>query len=318
MRTDADVQVALADRDGQSILGHASGTRAVRTAAETGLPWTIAVAAVHPERAVAQAGARRRLLLAGLAVVGVLILGSSYFTFRSIRREMAVTRLQAEFVSAVSHEFRTPLTSMRQLSHMLLEGRVISDERRGQYYEVLVRESERLYRLVDRLLSFGRAEAGAWPCRAEPVEAGDLVRAVTTEFQRCAGDWRLEVSTPSTPCPIRADRELLSLAVWNLLDNAMKYSPDCRTIRIDLSQDGTRVSIAVRDRGIGIPRQDRRRIFKKFERGAQPAGSAVQGTGIGLALVQHVVQAHGGEVRLESEVGHGSTFTMVIPMETTA
>lgn len=315
---DADLQVALADRDGQPILGRVSGARAVRTAADTGLPWTIAVAAAHPDRAVAEAGVRHRLLFAGLAIVGVLILGSSYFTFRGIRRELAIARLQSEFVSAVSHEFRTPLTSMRQLSHMLLEGRVISDDRRGQYYEVLVRESERLYRLVEKLLSFGRAEAGAGGYRFESLDAGDLVRTVTTEFERHASDWCLEISTPSAPCPLPADREMLSLALWNLLDNAMKYSPDGRTIWIDLSSDGTHASIAVRDRGIGIPRQDRQRIFRKFERGTQAAGSGVQGTGIGLALVHHVVQAHGGEVQLESEVGRGSTFTMVIPIERTA
>ena len=315
---DADVQVALTDRDGQPILGRVSGARAVRAAADTGLPFAIAVAAAHPDRAVAEASARRLLLLAGLALVGVLILGSSYFTFRGIQRELAVGRLQSEFVSAVSHEFRTPLTSMRQLSHMLLEGRVISDERRGQYYEVLVRESERLHRLVEKLLSFGRAESGAGRYRFEPVDAGDMVRAVTTEFQRHASDWCLEISTPSTPCVLRADREMLSLALWNLFDNAMKYSPECRTIWVDLSIDAGHASIAVRDRGIGIPPQDRQRIFRKFERGAQAAESGVQGTGIGLALVHHVVQAHGGEVRLESEVGRGSTFTMVIPMETTA
>jgi len=251
-------------------------------------------------------------------MVGALILGSSYFTFRGIRRELAIARLQSEFVSSVSHEFRTPLTAMRQLSHMLLEGRVISDDRRGQYYAVLARESERLHRLVEKLLSFGRAESGAGRYRFEPLDAAGLVRSVTTEFQGHADGWSLETTTPSTPCPVRADREMLSLALWNLLDNAMKYSPDCRTIWIDLSVDGSRASIAVRDRGIGIPRHDRQRIFRKFERGAQASESGVQGTGIGLAIVHHVVHAHGGEMLLESEVDRGSTFTMVIPMETTA
>ena len=251
-------------------------------------------------------------------MVGALILGSSYFTFRGIRRELAIARLQSEFVSSVSHEFRTPLTAMRQLSHMLLEGRVISDDRRGQYYAVLARESERLHRLVEKLLSFGRAESGAGRYRFEPLDAAGLVRSVTTEFQGHADGWSLETTTPSTPCPVRADREMLSLALWNLLDNAMKYSPDCRTIWIDLSVDGSRASIAVRDRGIGIPRHDRQRIFRKFERGVQASESGVQGTGIGLAIVHHVVHAHGGEMLLESEVDRGSTFTMVIPMETTA
>jgi len=316
--TDADVHVALTDHAGQPILGQVSGAQASRAAANTGLPWTIAVAAAHPDRGAAEARARRQLMLAGLVVVGALILGSSYFTFRGIQRELAVARLQSEFVSAVSHEFRTPLTSMRQLSHMLREGRIINDDRRAQYYDVLVRESERLYRLVEKLLTFGRAESGAGRYRFETVDACELVRDVATEFQTHVAGWTLELVVPSTPCLVRADREMLSLALWNLLDNAQKYSPDDRTIQVQLGNDPKHASIAVRDRGIGVPEQDRRRIFRKFERGAQATGSGVPGTGIGLALVQHVVQAHGGEVRLESAAGAGSTFTMVIPRETMA
>jgi signal transduction histidine kinase len=316
MSTDADIQVALADRDGRPLVGRVSGPQAIRAATDTGLPWNIAIGSAHPDRAAAEAGANRRLLLAGLSIVGILILGSSYFTFRGIRRELATARLQSDFVSAVSHEFRTPLTSIRQLSHMLHGGRVIDDDRRPQYYEVLVRESERLHRLVERLLSFGRAEAERY--RFESVDACDLARTVAAEFQPHAEGWRLELSTPAAPCRLRADREMLSLALWNLLDNAMKYSPERRTIWIEVASNGAHVAIAVRDEGLGIATQDRPRIFQKFVRGGQDQTSGVQGSGMGLALVQRVVQAHGGEVRLDSEVGRGSTFTILIPMETPA
>jgi signal transduction histidine kinase len=313
---EADAQVALADRDGRPILGRLSGPQANRSAADTGLPWSVAVASAHPDRAVAEAGAHRRLLLAGLAIVGLLIGGSTYFTFRGIRRELATARLQSDFVSAVSHEFRTPLTSIRQLSHMLRDKRVGDDDRRGQYYDVLVRESERLYRLVERLLSFGRAEAERY--RFESVDACDLARTVVADFQRSAGEWRLEVTTAPAPCSVRADREMLSLVLWNLLDNAMKYSPERRTIWIDVSSNGSRVATAVRDEGVGISQPDRRRIFQKFVRGGADQTSSVQGSGLGLALVERVVHAHGGEVLLDSNVGQGSTFTIVIPAETMA
>ena len=124
---EARVQIALSDRDGQRLVGQIHGPQATRTAAATRLPWTLHVSSANPASDVAMAGTRQRMLLAGLAILGVLILASTYFTFRGIRRELAIARLQSEFVSAVSHEFRTPLTSMRQLSEMLSKGRVISE-----------------------------------------------------------------------------------------------------------------------------------------------------------------------------------------------
>jgi signal transduction histidine kinase len=312
---EAQVQICLSDRDGQIILGRVAGLQATRTAAATRLPWNLHVSNANPAGEIAQAGARRRMLLAGLAILGALILGSGYFTFRGIQRELAVARLQSEFVSAVSHEFRTPLTSMRQLSEMLSKGRVISEDRRQQYYDVLTRESERLHRLVEGLLNFGRAEAGAARYHLEPVELGELIRTVVAEFQRQADQYQVEVSLDAAPCPIRGEREMLSLALWNLLDNAMKYSPECRTVWIDLSRNGAQAAIAVRDQGVGIPRHEQDRIFKKFVRGAGTAALGVKGTGIGLTMVDHVVKAHGGQVRLESEVGRGSTFTLLLPVK---
>jgi hypothetical protein len=171
-----------------------------------------------------------------------LILASGYFSFRGIRREIAIARLQSEFVSAVSHEFRTPLTSIRQLSHMLHGGRVGSDERRAQYYAVLVRESERLNRLVERMLGFGRADAGKF--RLEPLDARDLARAVVADFTGQASNRVIDVDLSSSACPLRADREMLSLAFWNLLDNAVKYSPDGRPVRVHVEPRDGRVAIA--------------------------------------------------------------------------
>jgi signal transduction histidine kinase len=311
---EAGVQISLSDGDGHVILGSVSGPQATRPAAATRLPWNLHISNANPAGELAQAGTRRRMLLAGLGILGALILGSGYFTFRGIQRELAVARLQSEFVSAVSHEFRTPLTSMRQLSEMLSKGRVISEDRRQQYYDVLSRESERLHRLVEGLLDFGRSEAGAARYHLEPVELDELIRSVVDEFQRQAGPYKIEVSLDAAPCRIRGDREMLSLALWNLLDNTMKYSPECRTIWISLSRNGAQAAVAVRDQGVGIPRHEQGRIFKKFVRGAGTAALGVKGTGIGLTIVDHVVKAHGGQMRLESEVGRGSTFTMVLPI----
>jgi len=201
---------------------------------------------------------------------------------------------------------------MRQLSEMLLKGRVISEDRRQQYYDVLSRESERLHRLVEGLLNFGRAETGGAPYHMEPVELGDLVRAVAAEFEREAESFRVELTLGGAPCRVVGERDLLSLALWNLLDNAKKYSPDCRTAWVSLSRSGGRVALAVRDQGIGIPRRERRRIFRTFVRGQAATASGVQGKGVGLAMVAHVARAHGGQVHVQSETGRGSTFTLVL------
>jgi signal transduction histidine kinase len=285
------------------------GTTAVSLrASESGLPWTLVATDADPGRARAESRARRTTFLAGLALVGALILVSGYFTFRGIRRELAVARLQSEFVSAVSHEFRTPLTSIRQLSHMLHGGRVSSDERRAQYYAVLVRESERLNRLVERMLGVGRADAGKF--RFEPVDARDIARAVVAEYTGHAGARTVDVTVPGTACPLRADREMLSLALWNLLDNAVKYSPDPEPVRVGVASRDGRVAIAVQDRGVGIPPQEQGRIFEKFVRGSSDGVAETAGSGLGLALVDRVVRAHGGSIELESDPGRGSTFTM--------
>jgi len=312
---EARVRISLQDRDGQVMLGQVADPRATRTATATRLPWTLHVSSDNPAGDLVLAGIRRRTLVAGLAILGALILASGYFTFRGIRRELAVGRLQSEFVSAVSHEFRTPLTSMRQLSEMLLKGRVISEDRRQQYYDVLSRESERLHRLVEGLLNFGRAEAGVARYHMQAIELGELIRAVVGEFQREAAPFQVELSLDGAPCPVRGERDMLSLALWNLLDNAMKYSPECRTVWVRLSRNGNRAAIAVRDQGVGIPRHEQGRIFRKFVRGEATMASGVKGKGIGLAMVSHVAKAHGGQVHLLSEVGRGSTFTLLLPVQ---
>jgi hypothetical protein len=140
-----------------------------------------------------------------------------------------------------------------------------------------------LHRLVEELLNFGRMETGAMRYRLDPLDAAEVVRSVAADFERQLDEGRVELSMPETPCPVRGDRDALSLAVWNLLDNAFKYSPECHTVRVEVARNGTRVAIAVRDQGVGIPRRERKKIFHKFERGAGAIASGRKGTGVGLA-----------------------------------
>jgi signal transduction histidine kinase len=307
---DADRQLAA----GVTTDGH---PKVVRTPDATGLPWTLQVTSADPAADAALLTGRRRLLLAGFAVLALVLVAGSYFITRSIARELAVTRLQSEFVSTVSHEFRTPLTSIRQLAEMLARGRVPTDELKQQSYDILSHESERLQRLVESLLDFGRIEAGAMQYRFERLDAAALVNDVVAEFRLTAAaqGFQIDVHRTDAPAPVCADRDALGLSIRNLLDNAVKYSPACRTIWVEAVLVDGRVGIRVRDRGVGIPLAEQRAIFKRFVRGSVSRAGGVKGTGIGLTLARHIVHAHHGEIRLESTPGEGSTFTILLPLE---
>jgi signal transduction histidine kinase len=314
------VKLALTDAEGRSVFGQTTsnaGSQVQRSTVETKLPWTVHAASADPAADLAQLAARRRLLLAGLGLMAVVILAGGYFVVRATTRELAVARLQSDFVAAVSHEFRTPLTSMRQIAELFARGRVPDEDRRQKYSEILLRETERLHRLVENLLDFGRMEASAHEYRLEPLDAAALVRGVVDEFQEevAARDYRIELSEQASVSTVRGDPEALRRALWNLLDNAVKYSPECRTVWVEVSPQDKHLSIAVRDRGLGIPAEEQREVFKKFVRGASSKTAGAKGTGLGLAMVDHIARAHRGKVLVQSEPGAGSTFTLLLPLE---
>jgi signal transduction histidine kinase len=310
------VLCAAVDGEGHVLAGRREPGRpaAVRTAAESELPWTLQVTAT-PGAGDSGMLAGQHFLLLGTAVMVAFLLAGTYFIARAIRREMEVSRMQSDFVSAVSHEFRSPLTSMRQLSEILALGRVPNEERRHLYYETLVRETVRLQRLVEALLHFGRMEAGARQYRFEELDAARLVHSVAAEFEpQIAGQGRhIELAGAESGCRIEADPEAMSVALRNLVDNALKYSPDEPAVWVEWGVDRAFVAIRVRDRGIGIAASERKAIFRRFVRGRAAVEGNVKGSGVGLAMVRHIVAAHGGEITVESEPGRGSTFTMLLP-----
>ncbi len=289
--------------------------KAQRSGTETGWPWTFVVAGDGAEQTGFES--RRRNLLAGMAAVLVLFAAASLFLWRSANRDFALAKLQADFVSAVSHEFRTPLTALRQFNDLLMEVDGPTEEKRRQYYEGLTRATERLYRLVESLLDFARMEAGRRPYRFERLDAGELAAGVAEEFQREADAFGFSVTRTVDPAayPISGDQEALSRALWNLLDNAMKYSGAAREIEMEVVRAQRTVHITVRDRGIGVPPGEQKRIFDKFVRGAAAKSSGVKGTGLGLTIVRHIVEAHGGAVVVESPPGEGSAFTIILPVK---
>ena len=187
-----------------------------------------------------------------------------------------------------------------------------------RYYEVLQRGTRRLTRLVENLLDFGRMEAGFYRFMLEPMRAEGILSRVTTEFveEMTPRGYRVDVQLSGLhDALIDADEATLGRAIWNLLDNAVRYSPDCRTIWVQGSSGDGAVTISIRDQGIGIAALEQRTIFGKFVRGTLPAGTTIKGTGLGLALVDQIVRAHGGHVRVESAVGEGSTFSIILPIQ---
>jgi len=320
----AGVRYAFVDSAGRTLAGlkDRSNRSVIRTAAETELPWTLYVSSTQPV-VETELIAQRRFLLLGLSVMVLFLILGTHFIARAIRREAEVRRMQSNFVSTVSHEFRSPITSMRQLSEMLAFGRVSSEERRQVYYETLVRETTRLQRLIEGLLNFGRMEAGARQYQFEELDAAAIVERVVSEFeaQIATSGKHIETLKAAAPCRIEADPEAISVALRNLLDNAVKYSPgqptvwvECRAeCGVECGVEHKRIAIRVRDKGLGIASSERNAIFRKFMRGSAAAAANVKGSGVGLAMVRHIVAAHGGEIIVASEPGRGSTFTMLLP-----
>jgi signal transduction histidine kinase len=258
----------------------------------------------------------RALRLAAVALMLLVVLAGAYAMHRGVSRELRVAQLQSDFVSAVSHEFRSPLTSLRGIAELLTNDRIADEGRRRQSYAFLERESGRLQHLIEELLDFGRMESGRKQYRIEPQEVFGLVRAAVTEFREepLSGGFKVEVNLESRAVTIEADREALRRAIRNLLENAVKYSPECRTIWVDGRVNHRKVAISVRDRGMGIDPREHRDVFQKFVRGSAAKKAGIKGTGIGLSMVRQIVEACGGEIRLESGEGAGSTFTILLPL----
>jgi signal transduction histidine kinase len=314
--SNSNIHVSLENAEGAFAWGDtlADPATAVKTSRETGLPWTMRIALLDTE-AIRNAALRRNLTIAGFGLLVLMIATASYFVFRSVHRELSVARLQSDFVAAVSHEFRTPLTAVRHLAELLEEGGADTDLL-PEYYRALGKESRRLQGVVESLLDFGRMEAGRRTYQMDDINAGEFTRRVVDEFRDSAAfaGHQLDLQAPPEPLPIHADRDALTLALRNLLDNAIKYSPEPATVRISVERQNGLARIAVADRGAGIPKEEQRQIFRKFARGASARKLNVKGTGIGLTMADHIVRAHGGRIELASEPGEGSTFTMVLPV----
>jgi two-component system, OmpR family, phosphate regulon sensor histidine kinase PhoR len=249
-----------------------------------------------------------------LALVATTVAGTAA-TIAVLHREARVAKLQTDFVNKVSHELRTPLTSIRMFVETLQLGRIADPDRQREALEIVSEETARLSGLINRLLDWARMESGrrSYQLVRQPVEP--IVDAALEAFEpqllnRPAAVTREIVG--KLP-PVMADRQALSEAILNLLNNAHKYTGPEKRIAVRAEVSGPVVNITVADNGPGIGERDRKRIFDKFYRARDPLARTIEGTGLGLAMVKHIVTGHRGKVSVSSEVGMGATFLIQLP-----
>ena len=236
------------------------------------------------------------------------------FAFRDVSQERAVEEMKSDFVSAVSHELRTPLTSIYGFAETLLRGDVsFGDEERKTFLRYIASESERLIAIVDDLLNVARLESGTLELSLVHVDVGEVVREVAERVQEQEGDRRrFLLELPEEPAFAEADRDKLAQVVFNLLDNAVKFSPGGEAISVSVRRRRETVEVRVTDEGVGISSTDQQRLFTKFYR-AETAPAGVRGAGLGLFLVRGLIAAMNGKVSVESKPGQGSSFAFELP-----
>jgi len=239
-------------------------------------------------------------------------------TFNDITELRNVERMKTEFVSSVSHELRTPLTSIKGFIRTLLDDSegYYDRETQMEFYTIIDTECDRLVRLIGDLLNVSRIESGrALDLTLKEVALGGLIEAVVARQKGYTSQHDFVVEIADDLPSINADEDKLDQVLTNLVNNAIKYSPEGGEVAVRARRlDDSQVEVRVSDQGVGIPEQHLEKIFARFHRGDDRTSRQASGTGIGLYLVKHLVEAHGGRIKVESKVGEGSTFTFTLPL----
>ena len=282
--------------------------------------WRLQMALTTAEE-LGQKVERQRLIelgMVGLAAV-VALTGLAIVVIASVK-ERRLAALKSDFVANVSHELKTPLSLIRMFGELLLGGRAPSDEKRRQYLQIIVSESERLTTLIENVLDFAKVERGKAGYEFAPGDVGEVVARSVDLYryraEREGVDVELEIEGGLPPA--RIDARALELAIMNLLDNALKYAKEGGRVDASVARApaGDRIEVRVTDRGPGIEPEEQGPIFDRFVRGRRASEQRVRGSGIGLALVKHIAESHGGRISVESPVtgdGRGSAFVLSLP-----
>ena len=280
------------------------------------LPWKILVS--HPEMKAIEKAARREIFFYGilLAVIVALMLFGAVMIARDISREAETTRLKTEFVNNISHELKTPLTLIRLYGETLQRKGDLTDDEKNECYEIITKESERLSHLINNVLDFSRIDMGRkeFDLKKGYLQdvIGDTLESYSYHLEKKGFVIHRDIDRELPE--ISFDDEAVASVLVNLLSNAMKFSLDEKEVTVRLFRDNGNAVLQVSDRGIGIPHGEIPKIFERFYRSENKTVSETRGSGLGLTLVRHIAEAHGGSVRVESEPGKGSTFSVMLPI----
>lgn len=249
------------------------------------------------------------LVVAIVAVLAVIAL-------RLVRRQTAFTQLKNDLVANVTHELKTPLASMRLLVDTLLNSKPLHEGTAREYLQLIAKENERLSRLIDNFLTFSRIERNKYVFDFKPCPPTKIIEATTIAVRERfnAPGCHFEVRIPPDLPDLVADADALVTALLNLLENAYKYSGDQKQIELSAGAQDASVFFAVKDNGIGLSPRDAKQAFKRFYQVDQQLSRSSGGCGLGLSIVNFIVQAHGGTVKVESQPGCGSRFVLMLPV----
>lgn len=250
-----------------------------------------------------------------ILIFSVAVLTGGIVLQRALGAQTRFVRLQTDFVAKVSHELRTPLASIRLFVDTLQAGKVTDEDEAAMCLNVISTETSRLTTMIERLLSWGRMESGGRTYKQRPELAATLVGEALAllEAQLHGSEVDVSVRIDDDKLGVLADRNAMVEALLNLLANAAKYGGNGVHVSVHVQRSRRRALIEVEDDGPGIPRKEQRRVFEKFYRGSSPLTEQIKGSGLGLAMVRHVVKAHKGRVRLSSRPGEGTRFTIDLP-----
>jgi signal transduction histidine kinase len=282
-------------------------------AAVTGGAWQVLVQARRGSLDAVVARSRLRNLTVSLGVLGILAASLALILIASAR-EQRMARQQLEFVASVSHELRTPLAVIRSAGENLADG-VVSGEQVARYGALIRNEGRRLSNMVERVMDFAGMTSGTLIRSTRPTEVLPLVHAVVAELQADAADRQVDVRVRSAAhLPVvSGDADVLRSALQNVVGNAIKYSPPNGEVHVDVVATDRTLRISVEDRGLGIDADDLPHVFKPFYRGRRAVDAQIRGSGVGLSVVQKIVRAHGGEVRIAGRDAGGTVVTIELP-----
>ena len=317
-----ELVVVVRDEKGEMVMGNWDEKEKARDAVTAGFPFVFTdwKLGIYSRGATPEQWARTSFLfnVTLSALLALFLMGAVLLALRSANRAMRLSEMKSDFVSNVSHELRTPLASIRVFAELLKLGRATTPEKTREYGEFIEGESHRLSRLIDNILDFSRIETEQKSYHFVPADLSEIVSSVlqTFEVRSKQSGFRIRFRGPDKPLPrVEVDPDAIAQAVHNLLDNALKYSGGSREVEVRISEKDDSVVISVLDQGIGIASEEQKKIFERFHRVGSSLVHDVKGNGLGLSIVHHIVRAHQGMVRVESEPGKGSCFSIHLPLD---